>query len=601
MKYQILLKILDQIRLEAKENYRNLYVPAEAEVEALNYARSRAFIHLYLKVLFGLLDFNERERLITEGSYDGGIDGYYIDQSTKQIYLIQSKFRTNEKNFENKTIQLEEILQMDVTRILDGEECDEQGNQYRGKIKQLQREVSQLSDVARYNYKVVLLANLREISPAKLRILTGGYAVEVFDFEKSYERLVFPVITGTYFTASDISIPIDLSSKNAGSKISYTVKTKIGDCEITVLFAPTIEIAKIMHKYKNSILKYNPRSYLDLEGQSVNNSIRSTILQTDTNEFALYNNGITMLSDETYINERIGQKNKAQLTVKNPQIINGGQTSFTLSRIYDEKQNSNPEAVFKDKEVLLKIITLIDNNSQENKLRLIDEISNATNKQTPVINADKFANEIAHQKIQRFVFDEYGLLYERKRGEFFDGIKSGYIDGSAVIERNLFLRILYAANGQIKKGTQKKLFQKNDLSDFNLDNKFLFNRFFIGFMVFGELTKDRNKKKVGILTYAKVYAYVESFLHEGTEIGSVRIKENLKWINSMWTQFMETKVKAIGKWHKKSINLESGDLTYRFLEQQYVNSHQFPIDLSEFFAHASQNLQEQQPKIGALP
>ena len=308
MKYETLLKIVDRLRAEASKNHSSRYLPPEPETEKINSARSRAFIHLYLKVLFGILDFEERERQITDGTYDGGIDGYYIDETTKFIYLIQSKFRLTESNFETKEISLEEILIMDVNRVLGGEECDENGNQYNGKIRQLQRDVSQLQDVARYSYKIVILANLKDISHTKLRQLTGGYAVEVFDFERCYESLVFPVIAGTYFTASDISIPIDLSNKNAGSKISYTVKTKISDCEITVLFAPTIEIARIMDKYKNSILKYNPRSYLDLEGRSVNNAIRDTIMNRETNEFALFNNGITMLSDETYINERIGQK-----------------------------------------------------------------------------------------------------------------------------------------------------------------------------------------------------------------------------------------------------------------------------------------------------
>jgi hypothetical protein len=305
MKYQILLNILDQLCNEATSKYQARYNPSSSEPEKLNSARSRAFIHLYLKVLFGILDFDEREKYMTDGSYDGGIDGYYIDQESKVIYLIQSKFRTNVENFETKEISLEEILTMDVNRILEGEEHDENAHLYNGKIKQLQREVSNIADVARYSYRIILLANLANISPSKLRQLTGGYAVEVFDFEKSYEQLIFPVISGTYFTATDISIPIDLSNKNAGSKISYTVKTKISDCEITVLFVPTIEIAKIMNKYKNSILKYNPRSYLDLEGHFVNNAIRETILNTETNEFALYNNGITLLSDETYINEKI--------------------------------------------------------------------------------------------------------------------------------------------------------------------------------------------------------------------------------------------------------------------------------------------------------
>jgi len=57
-------------------------------------------------------------------------------------------------------------------------------------------------------------------------------------------------------------------------------------------------------------LKYNPRSYLEFEGAHVNTAIRNTILAETSNEFALLNNGITMISDETNINERIGQKTR---------------------------------------------------------------------------------------------------------------------------------------------------------------------------------------------------------------------------------------------------------------------------------------------------
>lgn len=53
---------------------------------------------------------------------------------------------------------LEELLSMDLTRILDGHQEDEKGNKYNGKILQLQRELSQLEDVARYKYRVVFSA-----------------------------------------------------------------------------------------------------------------------------------------------------------------------------------------------------------------------------------------------------------------------------------------------------------------------------------------------------------------------------------------------------------------------------------------------------------
>ena len=96
-------------------------------------------------------------------------------------------------------------------------------------------------------------------------------------------------------------------------------------------------------------------------------------MQQGKNEFALYNNGITMLSAETNLNERIGQRNKARLNVTNPQIINGGQTAYTLARIYEEQPSDTAEAVFEGKEVLLKVITLTSGPGakEEDKLNLI--------------------------------------------------------------------------------------------------------------------------------------------------------------------------------------------------------------------------------------
>lgn len=586
MKYNILISILDKLRSEAPDNLKKKYALQEEDEDKINAARSRAFIHLFLKVSFGLIRFEDREWYITDGSYDGGIDGYYIDHDLKIIYLIQSKFRTTERNFESKNIELEEILVMDIDNILtDGAETDEKGNLYNGKIKQLQREVKEISDIARYAYKVIILANLNNVTVSQLRRLTCGMSPLVFDYKKTYSDLVFPVISGTYFTASDICIPIDLSNKSAGSKISYTVKTKASDCEITVLFVPTLEIAKVMSKYKNSILKYNPRSYLEFEGQAVNSAIRKTICDNETNEFALYNNGITILSDETYINERIGQKNKAQLSIKNPQIINGGQTSYILSRIYEETKEDLVGKVFHEKEVLLKIITLIDNDSVDNKLKLIDEISNATNKQTPVINADKFANETFHQKLQERVFQRFGLLYERKRGEFADGLNNNYVTSEQLIERNLFLRIYYSANGMIEVGAQKKLFQKNDTSKIKLDDDSLDN-FYYGFIAFNCLVvqTSRNKRLVHLNKYdkllsLKVYLYV--YLFKGK---SENIAGNILYLEREWGKFLEvTKVNNNNKFNYTYKDRLTGEMVSIFKFEKYIKSSKFERDARLYF------------------
>ena len=300
-KYDSLLRILDQIRKEGVAAGFSAYGSDNDDLDWLNQTRSKAYVHLFLKVKFGMLAFSERENYVTDGTQDGGVDGYFIDPDSKTVIFLQSKFRTTERNFESKQITLNEVASMDIGRITSGEDTDEKGIRYNGKIMRLIRSISEIEDIGRYKYKVIIIANLRDVSNTTLRNLTGGFAVEIFDAERCYSELIFPVLSGTYFQKDSLGIFLDLSNKNAGAKINYEVSTTYGACDITVLFVPTLEIAKTMYKYKNAILKFNPRSYLEFDGATVNNSIRDTILSGASNEFALLNNGITMISDETDI------------------------------------------------------------------------------------------------------------------------------------------------------------------------------------------------------------------------------------------------------------------------------------------------------------
>jgi hypothetical protein len=458
-KYQILLSVLDGLASEARAAGYTSHFPEGSDVADLNKSRSRAYLHLFLKVRFGILEPQERESYITEGSQDGGIDGYFIDAEHKRVYFVQSKFRVTEANFQSKKIELEEIAAMDTDRVLDGERLDGQGNPYNGKIQELIRAIREIRDIGRYEYRVVIIANVRDKQEGAIKKLVGAYDIEVIDFSRCYTTLVFPVISGAYFNQENLLIYLDLSNKSAGTKISYDVVTESGICSITALFVPTIEIARMMFQYRNAILRFNPRSYLEHDGAKVNHAIRRTMLSGPNNEFALFNNGITMISDETAINEKIGHKGRAQLSIRNPQIINGGQTAFTLSRIYEE-QRSNLANVFDNKEVLLKVITINEQSSPstEDKQQLIDRISTATNQQTPVSDADRRSGQPAFVDLQVAVFDRYGLLFERKRGEFQDGLKDKYLDDVQIIERNLFLRIYCASNGSLLNAHQKAIF-----------------------------------------------------------------------------------------------------------------------------------------------
>jgi len=583
-KYQILVRILDGIRSEAAgTKWRNLYAVDSDSEEDIEQARARAYIHLYLKVMFGLSGFAEREQFVTDGSYDGGIDGYYIDRETKQIHLIQSKFRRTAENFAQKKIDPEEILSMDIDRITSGHETNEAGLDYNGKIKGLIRSIAQLPDPARYSYRVAIIANC-ELPSSQIKRLTGGYSATVFDYQRTYRDLLFPVVSGTYFRASDIVINIDMENKSAGARTSYSVSTVDFECEITVLFLPTLEVARVIEKYKNTLLEHNPRSYLELEGQQVNKSIRSTMMRSDSNEFALLNNGLMILSDETNINERVGQHNKAQLRILNPQIINGGQTAYTLGRIMQENSDQSEE-LFRGKEVLAKIITLTpkspDKDSSSERSRLIREISEATNRQTPIIGADRISNDPKYLHLQSLLFEKYGIFYERKRGEFSDGVAAGYIATKDILERNLFLRLSLTAVGQLTLARQRKIFQSETINIDSLTDDSNLGKFYEAFQFFNWLAPSNPgspKRYREVLT--QCFMFVEMTKEEPNFVR--RCQTTL----GLWEELRELIAKHRPKYFDR-VFTRGGKSTEAFAIDKWMVSRDFERDVREFVATRS--------------
>lgn len=579
-RYEILRNILAGIIEEAPAKYSKLYEKDSGKVEQYNNSLSRAFIHLFLKVRFDLIDFEEREYYITDGGNDGGIDGYYIDRDNKLIYLFQSKFRANENNFHDKEISMRELLSMDIERILSGEEKDEEGNDYRGKIFQLQRDIGEIEDIPRYNYKVVIFANLKGVTETELKRLTGGYKVEVIDHQKCYSDFVFPIISGTYYSKSDLVLQIDLSNKVA-SKISYTVDTCIGDCDITVLYVPTLEVGKFMSKYKNSILKYNPRSYLGFKSQEVNKFIAASITEQTTNEFALFNNGITLLSEETSINELIANKGQAKLIVKNPQIINGGQTSFTLSRIYEEYED---KSIFDKKEVLLKVITLPP--KAVNKEHLIERISNATNHQTPVGPSDRLSNQEEQVYLQKRLFEVFGVLYERKRGEYSDGLFRKYIYEDDIIDRSLFIKIYYVLNNKISSSKTKKLFVSHNWTREMIEDDAMMLATILGCKCYRKLQALSKSSISDLDMLGKVKTMVLLYNPSSiSEFDSV-IEAHASEIVTNWQSFLEQNSDKV--YQKKTILESNGEKKVmlkraRSKMRAWINSKGFKNDAESFF------------------
>jgi hypothetical protein len=492
-KYSLLIKVLDKLREEAPKSYKTYY-PRTDQPEAIDKARSLAFIHLLLKVKFGIIEFLDRHKLITEGTNDGGLDAYFIDRDRKKLFLIQSKFRTTADNFAKKSMHADDLIKMEVARITRGEETDSNGNKFNDKVLAFQAELRLLRDIAKYEYIVLFLGNITKLNDEQIRKLIDNAQYEVYNYENSYSKLVFPLSCGTYYDPEEIVIRLALSEKE-NPRLKQVIYTDFGNYNVTVVFIPTFELAKVMDQYKNSILKYNPRNYLSLEKKSVNERIRNSIIDQDKNGFALLNNGITVLSTNIYFSDSSGEQNVGQLVLTKPQILNGGQTAFTLSKIYEEYKDK-PNSPLVNKEVLVKVITPI-NVDGDIDFKFIELISNATNQQNEVSEADRRSNHKIQIALQEFIFEKYGYLYERKTGEFYDGIKTGVIDPNFVINRFDFIKAYIAYQGEPATGrriSENNAFQE-DFFYKTLNDQNKYGDMFFAYLLFKYLSEKESKFK----------------------------------------------------------------------------------------------------------
>lgn len=582
-KYAILINILNEyVREGAGLPRRKSFFDTSTEEKA-NQARSRAFIHLYLAATYGVLNLEDREHTITDASYDGGIDAYFIDADRKVIDIIQSKFRIECNNFESKYISPEELLAIDLDRILAGHREDKNGHSYNGYIQAFIEKIQKIPDIARYQTKVTILANVKQEQYPLVERLFLGDQTNIINFERCYGELVLPTVRGEQHYSASMRLQVDLSNKSGSSKLSAEIMTAHGPSEVTVVLVPTIEIARIMFRYKNSILRYNPRSYLEFKEQRTNEGIRSSIVDVDTGEFAILNNGITIVSDETYVNQRVGAPNKAQVEIVNPQIINGGQTAFTLARIYEENSDIGRERLFLGKEVVLRIITL-PQIEEHLKKDLILSISSATNSQTAVSAIDRSASNDDNREIAELVFKKTGILYEPKRGEYSDALRKSYVEKENIIERSLFTRIMHIACGRYALAVERKMMRNTGGVIPELGDDSAVDVFSDLYDIYKNVSHSSpNQPADKILNDLAFSVFVRAlWLRRSRDGASDFLPTVLDEAKSLWTDFAAWGRENASEFAKPRINKKTKEKSVEFSMTRWKRSSRFPSDVDTY-------------------
>jgi len=184
------------------------------------------------------------------------------------------------------------------------------------------------------------------------------------------------------------------------------IEEKHGNKGVFIGKVPVREIETLFNQHGDRLLNANIRRFLGLQKNSVNSAIKETLLDGAQRDcFYLFNNGITISC--TKLDFPRGQPQDVVLTVKDIQVLNGGQTCRTIQSTLSEMAASG--ATLDDAFVLVRIYELPTDSAE-----LVASITLATNSQNPVDLRDLRSNEL-RQKNLEYSIEQLGFGYQRYR------------------------------------------------------------------------------------------------------------------------------------------------------------------------------------------
>lgn len=153
---------------------------------------------------------------------------------------------------------------------------------------------------------------------------------------------------------------------------------------------------------RRQMLDANVRDY---EGSNeVNRGIRTTLENPGSDDFWWLNNGITLIASKASLAGKT-------LTIEDPQVVNGLQTSFEIFNFFSTHTEVNDE-----RNLLIRVVVPSSAESRDSIIRY-------TNSQTSIPAASLRATEKIHRDIEDY-FSTQGLFYERRKNAYKNAGKS---------------------------------------------------------------------------------------------------------------------------------------------------------------------------------
>ena len=408
-------------------------------------------------------DFNKE--VYGEKYDDCGIDAVYIDEDEKVINLFNFKYRENYKP--DKSISENDVF---ISTKFSNAIINENSNHLEGKLRIFAENIIERN-------------NSNDIWKMKLKMVTNegeglkDNSSHVKQLKDLYDLDVESI------TLSEISNYMAIRPEAIESKLilekdsilTYTENT-LESAKSYLIKIPLYELVRITcntFEYRNyyniediaplsdvkldyAVLFDNVRGFL---GKTKYNDNINKTLKLEPSKFFMYNNGLTITADDIEA-KLINGKSKYLITIKNFQVVNGGQTLRSIHD-FNSMDKSNLEQYLTEGEILVKLF-------KTGSSKLTNKISEYTNSQNAISMINLKA--VAAEQIQiEQILDNSGIVYARKTGD--TGIDEDK-EYRHKISMEKFGQILFSKQGNPDKASNQKIkiFEKYYDKTFGEDN-----------------------------------------------------------------------------------------------------------------------------------
>jgi hypothetical protein len=360
--------------------------------------RREAFSLLALATVLRL-DFDEARGCVTDGSDDRGIDAVYLDEryGVRTIHLFQFKYHASYSR-SNRNFPSNEVDKV-LSFIND---CFEQVDNFLVTCNDLLRQkVLDIWEFVRGGYCEVvvhLCSNGGKLQPdQQARFISSLERFKFFSLiETDLERFSDAL---SRRSSSNREIELNIVEDQVFERSDGNLRAIIGTVKGEA-FIETLKDPANPNQLDPDLFEENVRVYLG-EQNDINRRIFDTAVSKDASLFWYYNNGITIVCDR--FSYQPGFKN-TPLKLKNPQIVNGGQTSHALFQASKSEFNAVDKV-----RLLVRIIETQDTT-------IYAKVAEATNSQTPIRSRDLRSNDPVLVKLETSL-RSYDWYLDRKRDQ----------------------------------------------------------------------------------------------------------------------------------------------------------------------------------------